>query len=224
MDILKLLLESREELYPEDLDFFEQELAVGDYDDIYKAKCKDEIQALRKKICQLAAPSKRKAATPMDKAPRPAAPGGIVIGLLDVAPQEANPTALSMTPLQQVQSDLEVLREQADYKKAFKSYVKDSALIDSAFLDAHFSLFKPWELGAILSLKHLDESFLEKYFRALDHDKIARYQLFSERFFMEHFAQLDANIVLAHGKNKWRKKDQRSRQLDVFLRLKGIKL
>ena len=117
-----------------------------------------------------------------------------------------------------------LIRERDDYKKEFKRFVKNSSVIDSGFLDAHFSRFKPWEMGAILSLKPLDEAFLEKYFGALDHDKIARYQIFSEHFFMKHFAQLNPDIVLAHGKNSWRVKERRSRQLDVFLRLKGIKL
>ena len=224
MDILKLLQESKEELYPDDLDFFDQELVIGDYDDTYKAECKNEIQTLRAELCKLAAAPKRKAPAPAKKGQRPASSGGIVVSFWDIVPQEAEPTVLSMTPLQKVQNDLDVLRERKDYKKAFKSYIKDSALIDSGFLDAHFSLFKPWELGVILSVKRLDEPFLEKYFGALDHEKIARYQLFSESFFMKHFAQLDAGIVLARGKNKWRKKDQRSKQLDVFLRLKGIKL
>lgn len=224
MDILKLLRESKEELYPDDLDFFEQELAVGDYNDAYQAACKSEIQALRARVCKLAEPPKRKAPIPAETVQRPAPPGGIVVSLRDIAPQEAVPTVLSMTPLQQVQNDLEVIRERKDYKKAFKSYIKDSTLVDSGFLDAHFSLFKPWELGVILSLKSLDESLLEKYFGSLDHNKIARYQLFSESFFMKHFAQLDAETVLTRGKNKWREKDQRSKQLDVFLRLKGIKL
>lgn len=223
MDILKLLQESKEELYPDDLDFFEQELVIGDYDDTYKAECKNEIRTLRAELCKPAAPE-RKAPAPVKKAQRPASSGGIVVSLWDIAPQEAEPAVLSMTPLQKVQNDLDVLRERKDYKKAFKSFIKDSALIDSGFLDAHFSLFRPWELGVILSVKHLDEPFLEKYFGALDHEKIAQYQLFSESFFMKHFAQLDADIVLARGKNNWRKKGQRSKQLDVFLRLKGIKL
>ena len=70
----------------------------------------------------------------------------------------------------------------------------------------------------------MGEPFLEKYFGALDHDKIARYQLFSEAFFMKHYSQMDATIVLQHGKNEWRKKENRSKQLDVFLRLKGVKI
>ena len=70
----------------------------------------------------------------------------------------------------------------------------------------------------------LSEDFLEKYFASLDADKIARYQLFSEKFFIRHYAQMDAEIVLTKGKNDWRKKENRSSQLGVFLRLKGVKL
>jgi hypothetical protein len=41
---------------------------------------------------------------------------------------------------------------------------------------------------------------------------------------MKHYSQMDATIVLTKGKNEWRKKEKRSKQLDVFLRLKGVKL
>ena len=73
-----------------------------------------------------------------------------------------------------------------------------------------------------MSVKPVSEEFLEQYFGALDHDKIARYQKFSEAFFIKHYAQMNATIVLEHGKNEWRKKENRSKQLDVFLRIKGI--
>lgn len=180
MDILKLLRESKGELYPDDLDFFEQELVIGDYDDAYKTKCKNKIRTLRAELCKPAPapPPKEKAPAPVKKAQRPASSGGVIVSLWDIVPQEAESAVLTMTPSQKVQNDLDVLREQENYKKAFKSYIKDSALIDSEFLDAHFSLFKLWELGVILSEKQLDEAFLEKYFGALDHEKIARYQLF----------------------------------------------
>ena len=96
--------------------------------------------------------------------------------------------------------------------------------IDADFVDTHYSFFQPWELDAIISVKQMGEDFIEKYFGALDHDKIARYQQFSEVFFMKHFSQMDYTIVLEHGKNEWRKKENRSKQLDVFLRLKGVKI
>ncbi|MCR5783783.1 MAG: hypothetical protein K6G90_13735 [Clostridia bacterium] len=94
--------------------------------------------------------------------------------------------------------------------------------MDADFVDKHLSYFKPWELDAIISVKQMPEEFLEKYFGVLDHAKIARYQQFSESFFIKHFSQLDTEIVLRYGKNPWRKKENRSKQLDVFLRIKGV--
>ncbi|NLE21088.1 MAG: hypothetical protein GX623_09770 [Clostridiales bacterium] len=97
-------------------------------------------------------------------------------------------------------------------------------MINEAFLDAHFTLFQPWEMGAVVSVIPLGEAFLEKYFTELDPEKIARYQAFSEVFFMKHFAKLDPSLVLEKGRNEWRKKENRSTQLDVFLRLKGVRI
>jgi hypothetical protein len=85
-------------------------------------------------------------------------------------------------------------------------------------------VFQSGELESILMVMTLSEDFLDKYFSSLDADKIARYQLFSEKFFIRHYAQMDAEIVLTKGKNDWRKKENRSTQLDVFLRLKGVNL
>ncbi|NBH61828.1 hypothetical protein D1155_09210 [Anaerotruncus sp. 80] len=94
---------------------------------------------------------------------------------------------------------------------------------DESFVDVHFNMFDSNEMGAVLLEMQLSEAFLEKYFTALDKDKIARYQQFSESFFQRHFADFDAETVLKKGKNEWRKKEKRSKQLDVFLRLKGVK-
>ena len=120
--------------------------------------------------------------------------------------------------------DVTAMREVSSYKTNFKKYVAEKTEIDADFVDTHYSFFQPWELDAIISVKQMGEDFIEKYFGALDHDKIARYQQFSEVFFMKHFSQMDYTIVLEHGKNEWRKKENRSKQLDVFLRLKGVKI
>ena len=108
--------------------------------------------------------------------------------------------------------------------KEFKKFIASHELVDADFVDKNYGLFEAWEIGAIISVKQMGEAFLEKYFGALDLDKVARYQEFSEQFFMKHFSQLDATIVLTKGKNTWRKKENRSKQLDVFLRLKGVKI
>ena len=220
MDILKILEESGKELYKEDLDFFETELATsGEFDESYISRCKTKINELRTWLAGLAETPVKKQETE----PKPA-PKGLVIGIGEVAPKIANPSVIDLSPAQLIASDIEAMRKLDSYKSSFKNYVAGKDEIDADFIDLHYSLFKPWELDAIISVKQMPEDFLEKYFGALDHDKIARYQRFSESFFMKHFSQMDADIVLKHGKNEWRKKENRSKQLDVFLRLKGVKI
>ena len=239
MDILKILEESASDLIPEDLDFFETELATGGpYDEEYQEKCRSKIQVLRnwmnggetdndgysskdsdnEDVYHLDGDIETDNATTTKKITK-----GVIVGVREVLPDGEN-SLPNLTPVQQVQADVKSLRERSDYKSTFKNYVRDSEIIDENFLDRNFGIFTQWELDAIVSVKPLSEEFLEKYFGAIDHDKIARYQLFSEGFFMNHFSQLDATIVLEQGKNEWRKKENRSSQLDVFLRLKGVKI
>lgn len=225
MDILKILQESGAELYPEDLDFFETELATaGIYDEAYQKQCMTIIRQLRSWLC---GEKPRPDDTPAPQDTRRAAggtSGGVEVNICDLAPKASNSAAASLTPTQLIHREIVALRDESAYKTNFKNYVASKPEIDAAFIDAHYSFFQPWELDAIISVKQMPEEFLEKYFGALDHDKIARYQQFSEGFFMKHFSQMNAEIVLEHGKNPWRKKEDRSKQLDVFLRLKGVKL
>ncbi len=220
MEILEMLEKNGKELYPEDLDVFETELATGSgYNAAYKARCMTLIRHLRLWFKSGTDETEK----PPEPQPKGAAAGGVTVRLEDLAPEGSNPAAESLTPAQRVFRDVAELRTQDGYKTAFKKYAAGAAEIDDRFLDQHYAFFRQWELDAIISVKQMPEEFLEKYFGALDHDKIARYQQFSEGFFMKHFAQMDAAIVLEHGKNPWRKKENRSKQLDVFLRLKGIR-
>ena len=231
MEILKILHESAKDLIPEDLDFFEIELDTGGhYDAAYQERCRKKIKQIRKWMAgEALSPNEEVSENEegiINKSgkKKKAVSKGIVIGVSDVVPEGAGTAMPKIRPAQQVQSDMKSLRERTDYKSAFKNYVKASTIIDADFIDKNFAIFDSWEIDAIVSVKQLGEEFLEKYFGAIDHDKIARYQLFSEGFFMKHFAQMDADIVLEHGKNEWRKKENRSKQLDVFLRLKGVKI
>ena len=216
MDILEILKKSGKDLYPEDLDFFETELATGGhYDAAYQAECRALMKQIR---------NWKKASAPSDDpAKAKGKSGGIEMDISKVAPKEANPV-MDMPQDQRLFLDITKMRDESSYKTKFKKRIQEADFVDAAFIEKHFAFFKEWELNAILSVKKLGEPFLEKYFGALDHDKIARYQLFSEAFFMKHYAQMDATIVLQHGKNEWRKKEKRSKQLDVFLRLKGVKI
>ena len=216
MDILEILKKSGKDLYPEDLDFFETELATGGhYNAAYQAECRALIKQIRN-WQKVPAPAE-------DFAKAKGKSGGIEMDISKIAPENANP-AMDTPQDQRLFMDITKMRDESSYKTRFKKRIHEADFVDAAFLEKHFSFFKEWELNAILSVKQLGEPFLEKYFGALDHDKIARYQLFSEAFFMKHYAQMDATIVLQHGKNEWRKKENRSKQLDVFLRLKGVKI
>lgn len=222
MEILEILKNSKDEIYPEDLDFFETELATGEYDEAYIAACKEQIALIRNWMAEKDAPAEEIGAE--NSKSSKSARKTLIMGIHDIAPESANPIAASMSSEDIIFSDIKSIRESDSYKTRFKKYVKEKPEIDSAFVDAHYSFFLSWELDAIVSVTQLGEAFLEKYFGALDKDKISRYQCFSESFFMKHYSQLDATVVLTKGKNEWRKKENRSKQLDVFLRLKGVKL
>ena len=48
MEILEILRNSKDEIYLEDLDFFETELATGNYAESYISECKEQIEIVRK--------------------------------------------------------------------------------------------------------------------------------------------------------------------------------
>ena len=213
MQVLEILKNSGKDLYPEDLAFFEAELDTGDYTREYIDQCKDLIAEIRKWKKQAANQSEQ------DVIPSNilADPDKLVPG---VKPKEKTP----QERLAEFTHALQQMRTAGNYKTRFKQYLADHPEIDETFIDQHIALFQPTELESIVMTMPLSEDFLDKYFASLDADKIARYQLFSEKFFIRHYAQMDAEIVLTKGKNDWRKKENRSSQLDVFLRLKGVKL
>ena len=220
MEILKILEESGKDLYLEDLDFFETELATGGpYDAAYQSQCRQKIKELRTWLSAGVYEKTKPVKTTKNKKS-----ADVVVGLKDLAPHDANPMVANLTPEQIIFNDITAMRKVSTYKSKFKTFIAEKDEIDADFVDKHYSFFQQWELDAIISVKQMGEEFLEKYFGALDHNKIARYQLFSEAFFMKHFSQMDYSIVLEYGKNNWRKKENRSKQLDVFLRLKGVKI
>ena len=211
MDILGMLKNDSKDLLPEDLALFRTELAVGNYSESYKAECLDIIKQLEK-WNEPEKPSKK-------------APDGNIASVMNVDASKLSPDNVSSNQISfkdQFITDLNVMRISDKYKSIFRQYITTHADFNESFIDGNFSIFEPWEVDAIISEIELSEQFLEKYFSVLDKDKIARYQLFSESFYQKHFSDFDAETVLKKGKNEWRKKENRSNQFSVFLRLKGI--
>lgn len=213
MDILKILNDLSNELYLEDLEFFETELSTGEYDDEYVSKCKSKILQLKTWMkCKDLYENKNK----LKKSKT-----GVMVDLANIVPenQENKPKTAEI-----IFKDIRRIRKEEFYKKKFKTYIEDRREIDKEFVEKNFAFFEKWEIDTIITMIQMGEEFLEKYFAAIDHDKIAKYQLFSESFYIKYFAQLDTKLVLEKGINEWRKKENRSKQLDVFLRLKGVKI
>ncbi len=205
MDILEILKNNKNELIREDIDLFKTELAVGSYSDDYKKKCYEIIDMME---------SEKKASVnnKVSKA--------VYVSTVDPMP---NPVKTDISFIDQFKNELSAIRLSKTYKTLFRAYIKSHSEINEQFVDSNFNMFNDHETEVIISEISMTEEFLEKYFSALDKEKIAMYQLFSESFYMKHFNDFDAETVIKKGKNPWRKKEERSKQLDIFLRLKGVK-
>lgn len=217
MDILEILKINGKDLLPEDLEILIAELDTGDYSNEYKKECRmllSEIKNWKK--------GEEKVVTHGGKA----VPDNMQVSLDKLVPQNSNgiPPVPVIPPERVVSNDLTRMRTEKEYRTLFKDYVKNSSIINEEFVEKHFTLFKDWERDAMLSCMQFSEAYLDKYFDTLDHKLISQHQQFSESFFMKHYADLDAYLVLTRGVNPWRDKSHRSKQLNVFLRLKGVKV
>ena len=223
MDILGILKQPGQTLYRDDLDCLLTELDTGGYEPAYIQNCRQIIAGLQENLGKPCSPQPQE--EPQEESQdEPRQAGSLVLALQELAPQTNNPVFHKQSQLDIIENALTLLRKDSKYKSKFKEFAKEHKQLDAAFLDQHHALFTDWERSAMLSVRQMGEEFLEKYFDALDPEAISRHQQFSEGFFMKHFAQLDHAVVLQHGKNEWRLKENRSRQLDVFLRLKGVRL
>ena len=107
-------------------------------------------------------------------------------------------------------------------KTALETISKDGDIIK--YLDIVVDMLSQKELSSTLTWLNYPEELLEKYFVSLDKKMIAQHQFFSEEFFIRHYNDLSANLVLKKGKNPWRKPDAMSNKLKAFLKLKGAKI
>ena len=228
MDIRAVLADSAEKLLDDELSMLAEELTTGGYDAAYRKECRDLIDAERKRRKEarsgvgVAAGS---VAQVVPGGPARRLPHDVEKSVL-VSPDVLSPYSQvevpAKSPKETVAADLAVIRRSETRAKLFREYLKNSAIIDEAFLDSNISLFDAEELAIVVTQMSLSEAFLEKYLAALDLKKVATNQRFSEEFFMRHYADLDAELVLKRGINEWRNKDKRSKKLDMFLRLKGV--
>ncbi len=206
MDILETLKLHGEELIKEDFDFFEIELATGQYSKEYITECHEIMEELRK--------------WKMSK------PNTIIDGVGDgytKIEKRIDPMELPEEEREkQLKKKINNCRSQ-DGREKFISLIFEYK-INEKFVDENFAFFKHFELSELLKYVEFSESFLEKYFNLLDSNAIAEFQLYSEEFFMKHYSKMDYSIVLKKSKNPWKDKNKRSSKLNIFLKLKGVSI
>lgn len=210
MNILEILETPEIELYPEDFSFFEVELDTGDYTEEYRERCRQKMAALRQHTEPIPT------VETILPEPTPAMPKAVT-----------KPTAVPESPEKfsgTILDEIEHLRQEKTYRSDFNKYLTKTKQINTEFVDANFNFLTYWEINTILRRRPMGEDFLEKHFLALNPTTISRYQTFSESFFMRHYDKLNWELVLQAGKNPWKDPDKRSKQLDVFLRLRGVKI
>ena len=206
MDIYKILKEDSSSVLDVDLDFFEIELATGEYDKEYIEKCRELIYEIKQFRKENNSKEDKKDINPTLKNEDSNAS---IEGKKSETSEEAIKSLIGMS------------RVSPSYHDDFDKIVKDYNVSED-FVEKNYLFFKPIEMDELLQLINFSESFLEKHLKILNNKLIAEYQLFSEEFFIKHFDKLDYKIVLKKGKNPWAKKKQRSSKLTVFLKLKGI--
>lgn len=211
MDILNILKTQGKKLYKEELEFFITELEIGDYSPDYVKQCKSLINNLLKP---------KKVDLEFDEKENKIISSKITLSY----DQLTNKSNLFMASPEDVFiKDINFMRDKKEYKDNFYDYIKmKKDILTVSFVEENLTFFTEWEIANLLSVVELPEEFLEKYFSILDKKAIAKYQKFSESFFMKHYNELPTTTVLKTGVNEWRKKINRSSKLDVFLRLKGV--
>ncbi len=207
MDILDMLTNNQEELYLDDLDYFETELAIGEYNSDYKEKCLEKIALIRVKLRNKSSKNKY-----------------IITDVEKVMDIEEKFKEQELKDDDDIFHYIRGISSGLNYKTELKQFVKETDKINQDFVERYITEFKEEEIEILTEIVQFDEEFLEKYFKILNKKAISRYQYFSENFFMNHYLELDGEIVLTKGVNDWKNKNKRSNQLDIFLRLKGVTL
>lgn len=215
MDIRELLLQHKNELLDVDLDCLQEELDTGEYDKPYIEGCRELIGGIRDERRQAVERASKRAQREGQSDERAGMPLEFSRSCGDVS---ANGIAGDSNAI----ADIAAISSNSNARELLKAYIENHPDLGQLFVEQHIGSLPGDAIDIFLETRAFDEVFLDKYFDVLDHAKIARFQAFSEEFFIKHFVDLNETIVLKQGVNSWKKKADRSRKLNTFLRLKGV--
>lgn len=215
MDIRELLLKHKNELFDVDLDCLEEELDTGEYDKSYIEECRELIGGIRderRRAVERASKHAQREGRSDNRAGMP----------LELSRSCGDISTNGMMGEPNAVADIAAISSNSNARELLKAYIENHPELDQSFVEQHIGSLPGDAIDIFLEMRAFDEAFLDKYFDVLDQAKIARFQTFSEEFFIKHFDDLNETIVLKQGLNSWRKKADRSSKLNTFLRLKGV--
>lgn len=215
MDIRELLLKHKNELLDVDLDCLEEELDTGEYDRPYIEGCRELIGGIRDERRQAIERASKRARREGRSDKREGMP-------LELSRSCGDASASGVMGDSNAIADIDAISKNSNARELLKAYIENHPELDEPFVEQHIGSLPADAIGVFLELRAFDEAFLDKYFDVLDQAKIARFQAFSEEFFIKHYGDLNETIVLKQGVNPWKKKADRSSKLNTFLRLKGV--
>lgn len=134
MQVLEILKTNGQELYQEELAFFEAELDTGDYPLEYIDQCKDLIAEIRK--------GKKQAAK---ENLQDAIPSNMLVAPSQLKPGAKPKEKTLQKRLTELNHAHEQMRTANNYKTRFRQYLSDHPKIDEAYIDQHIELFQPAE-------------------------------------------------------------------------------
>ena len=124
MDVYEILEKNSRDLYPEDLDFFETELATGDYDQDYKIMCLDMIEDIRHLL-----EDDGSEYTKTTKSKKNNPPKKLLLGIEEVVPDSANSPQSGMSAEDVILKTLQSMRNKQGYKTALKKLLMTNTVI-----------------------------------------------------------------------------------------------
>lgn len=214
VDIKKELTENKDNLSLADLDYFINQLEIGDFDDDYYADCLVLITQIRDELLY-----KRTNFSSTSDTPVPFS-GGVLVKPGDIDPSHKGKTT-SMD--EQLIGYIIASRTRSTNKQEFVKLVQTKKITEP-FFEKYFAQLTSVEFDWAMENYFFSEQFIEKHIDNLSKVVMSATQKFSEDFFMKYMNKFDVKVVMTKSPNPWTTKNARSKKLDTILKLKGYYL
>ena len=209
MEVLEMLKQQGDKLTNEELKFLIDELNTGSYCQDYKGECLSIIDQIKKN---------RKHGK-VEK-------GNEKVYTVIMSPEEIKNRLdkNTLSPEDKFFHDLEIARMMNNGVQVVEENISEN-ILDGEFFINHLNKFTGFEVFKILELVKLTEKQIEALFNVVPYGAIESTQVISEDFFIKHFEEIDVESLKKNKVTNWIvDPTQRSKKIEIFLKMKGVKL